>query len=148
MLVALNELASEQATPTANTLRKTRKLLDYAATYPNAILRVHASDMILHVDSDAAYLVMPQARSRIAGYYYLSDDTTIFPKKKQPPPNAPILVGCKTLRQVVVSAAEAETGGIFHNARMAIPIRQALETLGHPQPPHPLKQTTKTLRQK
>ena len=28
--------------------------------------------MILHVDSDAAYLVAPKARSLIAGFYYLS----------------------------------------------------------------------------
>ena len=146
MLVALNELASEQATPTANTLRKTRKLLDYAATYPNAILHFHASDMVLHVDSDAEYLVMPQARSRIAGYYYLSDDTTTFLKKKQPSHNAPTLVECKTLRHVVASATEAETGGIFHNAQMAISIRQVLETLGHPQPTTTIKTDNTTAK--
>ena len=112
--------------------------------------------MTLHVDSDVAYLVMPQARSRIAGYYYLSDNPNNFPRKKIPSPNAPILVECKTLRHVVASAAEAETGGLFHNARTTIPIRQALETLGHPQPPTPIKTdnttakhfVTKTLRQK
>ena len=57
MLVALNELSAEQAVPTQNTLRKINQLLNYAATYSNAILHFHASDMILHTDSDAAYLV-------------------------------------------------------------------------------------------
>ena len=38
------------------------------ATYPNHILRFHASDMILEIESDAAYLVLPKARSRAAGF--------------------------------------------------------------------------------
>lgn len=48
-------------------------MLNYAVTYPNAILHFDANDRVLHVDSDAAYLVMPQTRSRIAGYYFLID---------------------------------------------------------------------------
>ena len=59
MLTALQEIASKQARPTEDTLKKCKRLLDYAATYLNAILRFHASDMILHVDTDAAYLVLP-----------------------------------------------------------------------------------------
>ncbi|MFO0089630.1 MAG: hypothetical protein ACK518_02280, partial [bacterium] len=82
--------------------------MDYAATYPNTIVRYYASGMILFVDSDAAYLVLPKARSRIAGYHYLSS----LPLVGQAPTlNAPILVLCKTLRHVVSSAAEAETAG-------------------------------------
>ena len=54
------------------TEQKYHRMLDYAATYPNAFIRYYASEMILHVDSDAAYNVMPKARSRIAGYYYLA----------------------------------------------------------------------------
>ena len=66
MLVALNEIASVQSKPTRQTLQKCDRLLDYAATYPNVKLRFFESDMVLHVDSDAAYLVQPQARSRIS----------------------------------------------------------------------------------
>ena len=51
--------------------------MDYMHTYNNAYLRYHASDMVLHVDSDAAYLVLPKARSRIAGFYHLSDHPNI-----------------------------------------------------------------------
>jgi hypothetical protein len=145
MLPALNEIATQQAKPTINTLKKCRRLLDYCATYPNAILRFHASDMILHVDTDAAYLVLPGARSRIAGYYYLSSK---LPQSNvatlQPAINGPILVECKTLTHVVTSAAEAETGGLFHNGQTIIPIRIALEELGHPQPPTPLKTDNST----
>ena len=69
ILPALNTIGSEQAKPTKQTEQKCSRLLDYTATHPNASIRYHESDMVLHVDSDAAYLVMPQARSIIAGYY-------------------------------------------------------------------------------
>ena len=140
MLTALNEIGAEQASPTANTKKKTSQLLDYAATYEDTTLRFYASDMILHMESDAAYLVQPGARSRIAGYFYLSDkpppNTSVSPT---PTPNGPIHVVCKTLRHVVASAAEAETAALFFNAQEAIPIRYLLEQLGHKQPKTPIK---------
>ena len=43
-------------------------LLDYLNTHPNAKTRFYASDMVLNVDSDAAYLIAEKAKSRIAGY--------------------------------------------------------------------------------
>jgi hypothetical protein len=72
ILPALNEIATKQANLTKTTKEKTKHLLDYIATHPLAILRYHASDMQLHIDSDSAYLVLPQVRSRAAGYHYLS----------------------------------------------------------------------------
>ena len=136
ILPALNTIASAQAEPTKKTEDKTQRLMDYLHTYPHAYLRYHASDMILHVDSDAAYLVAPKARSRIAGYFLLSDHPNITKHRKL---NGAILVECKTLRHVVSSAAEAEVAGVFHNAGMALPIRHFLECLGHIQPPTPIK---------
>ena len=50
---------------------KCERLLDYVATYPNSILRFYASDIILTGGSDAAYLVLPKARSRAAGIFIL-----------------------------------------------------------------------------
>lgn len=58
--------------------------------------------------------------------------------------NTPIHVECKTLRHVVASSAEAETGALFHNAQNIIAFRQALECLGHKQPPTPLKTDNST----
>ena len=55
-----------------------------------------------------------------------------------------MLVTCKTLRHVVSSAAEAETSGVFINAQLAIPIRHTLVSLGHPQPPTPIKTDNST----
>ena len=144
MLPALNDIGAQQASPTENTQKACKMLMDYASTFPNAVIRYIASDMCLSLDSDAAYLVQPQARSRYAGYFFLSNRSPPLPLKPQSKFNGPILVECKTLRGVVSSAAEAETGGVFHNGQTAIIIRRALEALGHPQPPTPLKTDNST----
>jgi hypothetical protein len=141
ILPALNSLAREQSKPTENTKRKAQRLMDYLATYPNASIQYEASNMILHVDSDAAYLVAPKARSRIAGYYYLTDIACPTTSAKL---NGAVQVECKTLRHVVTSAAEAEVAGVFHNTQMAIPIRRMLEKLNHIQPPTPIKTDNST----
>ena len=80
--------------------------------------------MILNIDSDAAYLVKPQARSCIAGYFQLNSS-----KQSNPYINGAILIERKTLRHVVASSAEAETAGLFHNAQIAVPIRYMLEQM-------------------
>lgn len=140
MIPALNEIGTTQAAPTQYTWDECEQLMDYAATYPHVIVRYYASDMILNIDSDAAYLVLPNAKSRIAGYFYLSSD----PINTPPPINAPVLVVCKALCHVVASAAESETAGVFINAQIAIPIRNTLEALGHKQPPTPIKSDNST----
>jgi hypothetical protein len=71
ILPALNELTSEQASPTTDTVTNADMFMDYLHTYPNAVIRYHASDMILKITSDAAYLVQPRARSRAAVHYHL-----------------------------------------------------------------------------
>jgi hypothetical protein len=139
MLPAINETSGNQATPTVNTLSVCKMLMDYAATYSLAIIRYFASDMVLHIDSDAAYLVLPNARSRYAGHYFLSDRPPPPPAKLTPKPNGAILTICKTIRGVMGSAAEAETGGVYGNAQEAIACRISLLALGHPQPATPLK---------
>ena len=106
--------------------------MDYLSTFPYAKLRYYAGDMQLHVESDAAYLVLPGARSRIAGHFYLSagaSPTKVYAKRF----NAPIHTECSTLKNVVSSAAEAECGALFHNCTVAIGIRNALIGLGHQQ---------------
>ena len=56
MLRAISEILRVQSRPTQDTAEKARMLLEYAAKYPNIILSHKASDMVLNVDSDAAYL--------------------------------------------------------------------------------------------
>jgi hypothetical protein len=139
LLPALNEIGTQQSTPTKATNQAANTLMDFAATYPNAKVRFYASDMILHVDTDAAYLVLSKARSRIAGYFYLSSHPPLNGKASSVPLNGAILVECATIRNVVGSAAESECAGCYHNAQKAIPIRIALVELGHPQPGTPIK---------
>ena len=43
-------------------------LLNYAATHPDATVRFRASDMILHIHSDASYLSKPKARSALEAF--------------------------------------------------------------------------------
>ena len=131
ILPALNEIGTQQAQPTEKTKQKIHQLLDYVNTYKNAILRFYASDMILKIDSDAAYLVLPKARSRIAGYFRLLDHPENSPYQH----NGAILIECKSLRNVVSSAAEAETNGVFENAKIGVGLRRLLIMMGHPQPP-------------
>jgi hypothetical protein len=139
MLPALNDISSKQSKATEDTQRQCTMLLDYAATYPNAKIRYHASDMQLQVDSDAAYLVLPQAKSRYAGYFYLGSKHSTQGKL-----NGSILVPCKSIRSVVASAAEAETGGLFYNDQEAVIIKQSLEALDHPQRQIPIKTDNST----
>ena len=140
ILPALSEIATLQAHPTESTKMKANKMLDYLATHSEAKVRFKASDMILHIDSDAAYLIAPNVKSRIAGYYYLGN----MPSKNDKSINGAILVECRYLKYVVASAAEAETGGLFHNCQNAIYIRRLLEILGHKQIPTPIKTDNST----
>ena len=119
---------------------KESTLLDYLATNQNATLRYYASDMVLKVDSDAAYLIAPNAKSRIAGFYYLGN----LPSNKVKLVNGAIMVECRYLKHVVASAAEAETGGLFHNYQNTIYLRKLLSILGHKQIPTPLKTDNST----
>ena len=85
MLPALGTIGSQQAKSTQATMEAVTQLLNYAATHPEATVRYTASDMILHVSSDASYLSESKARSRAAGYHFLSDK----PKDPNKPPASP-----------------------------------------------------------
>ena len=82
--------------------------MDYLHTHPDAVVRFHASGMIFYIESNAAYLVLLQARSLVTSIFYLSNATA-----RLPPLNGAIQVIFKTLQNVVSSVAEAETGSIF-----------------------------------
>ena len=86
------------------------------------------------VDSDAAYLVEPNAHSCIAGYFQLNSN-----KQSNQYINGAILIECKTLQHVVATLAEAETAGLFHNSQVALPIRYMLEQMSHKQAKTPMK---------
>jgi hypothetical protein len=121
MLTALSSLASEQCAPTENTMVKCKLFLDYAASQEDAVITYRKSDMVLAINSDASYLSEPKARSRAGGHFFMSEDNT------DPKDNGAVHTVAKIIKAVMSSAAEAELGGLFINAKTAVPIRRTLD---------------------
>ena len=137
MLHAINDISLSTAKGTEATLKATTHLLNYAHTHPSTEIIYRASDMILRVESDAAYLVAAEARSRAGGYHYLTNKTgTLF--------NGPVLILAKVIKNVMASAAEAEIGALYMNGQEAVGLRNCLEAMGHKQPPTPMKTDNST----
>ena len=102
------------------------------ATHPKAIIRFRASDMILNIHTDASYCSAGRGRSKDGGYFFLGS----IPVKGQPIKlNGNIHISCAILKLVEASAAEAELGALFLNARETKALRITLHKLGHTQPP-------------
>ncbi len=140
MLVALGTLASAQTKGTQATAKAMKKLLNYAATHPNAVIKYTASGMILHIHSDASYLSEAEARSRAGGFFYLSNEFNPSDKSAPMPKlNGAIHIVSTILQNVMASATEAEVGALFHNAQDACMLRNTLEFLGYKQPPTPIQ---------
>ena len=133
MLVALGSIATDQANPTKATMAKVDQFLDYAASQEYAIVTYHASDMVMAVHSDASYLSESKARSRAGGHFFMSSDHEI------PANNGAVHTIAQIIKNVMASACEAEIGAMFVNAREAVPMRQTLLEMGHPQPKTPMQ---------
>jgi hypothetical protein len=131
----INVLAAGQSKATAVTADKVIKLLNYCNAHPETKIRYHASDMILYIHSDASYLSEKEVRSRAGGFFYMGSST----KTEQRFTNGAILIISKVLKHVMSSAAEAEIGAVFKNAKEGSVLRTTLEELGHPQPPTPME---------
>ena len=61
------------------------------------------------------------------------------PANFEPTLNGIVYSVCKILRNIMVSAAEAELGALFLNYQEAVPIRITLEEMGHSPPPTPVQ---------
>jgi hypothetical protein len=133
MLTALSAIASAQAEPTEETMTRCKQFLDYAATHQDAILTYKASDMVLVVHCDASYLSEPKARSRAGGHFFLSSDC------EDPANNGAVLNLAQLIKAVMSSAAAAELGALYINAREAVPQRMTLAEMGHKQPQTPMR---------
>jgi hypothetical protein len=114
-------------------------MLDYLATHPDATIRYHASDMVLHIYSHASYLTVSNARSRLGGLFVLGNNSP-----EQETLNVLILNAAAVIKNVVASAAESEVGACFHNAQSGAPLRVTLTELGHTQPATPLQTDNST----
>ena len=141
-LTPISALATDNGNiPRKDLHARTKQFLDFAATHPSSILKYKASDMHLWAHTDASYLSESKARSRCGGFYYLSarPSLPITSNDNPPPLNGPIMANSKIIDAVMSSAQEAETGAGFFNAKEILPLRTALEELGHPQGPTPLQ---------
>jgi hypothetical protein len=104
VLIPLYDIATEQTKATEKTQAATNQLLDYLATRPDATIRYHASDMILHIHSDASYLSVSNAQSSLGGLFLSA------PPPGQDKLNGSILNVAAVIKHVVASAAESEVG--------------------------------------
>ena len=134
ILHTTNDLSSQQSKATTNTIKEHNHMLDYIATHPQATIRYHASPMQLHVYSDVSYLTALEARSRAGGHFWLSNEG----HHQDIPLNGPVHSLIKIQKNILTSAAEAEVGALYLNAKEAFPIRVALQELGHPQQQTPI----------
>jgi hypothetical protein len=75
VLMPLNDIATEQTKATENTQAAKNQLLDYLVTHPDATIRYHASDMILHIHSYASYLLVSNARSLLGCLFFLGNNS-------------------------------------------------------------------------
>ena len=129
-MLTFNELSSAQSQGTEATKLALLKLLDYCTTHDDAKIRYFASEMVLHVHSDASYLSASRARSRVGGNFFLSNKIS---EGQQIRHNGAILVIAAILKNVMASAAEAELGGLFLNEKETVDLREILREMGHPQ---------------
>jgi hypothetical protein len=111
ILTAISLIATEQAKPTQNMLKKVKQILDYCTTQEKAMITYNASKMILAAHSNAGYCNEKNARSRAGGHFFLSNDK-IFP-----PNNGTILTNATIIKAVMSSAAKAELGALYLNAK-------------------------------
>ena len=115
--------------------------MDYCHTHSDAKVIYRASKIKLHIHSDKSYLLSSKARSRVGGNLSLSEKFNPTPQTTH---NGAMLVVAAILKNVTDSAAEAELGGLFINAKEGEVLRTSLEEMGHPQVPIPMQTDNST----
>ena len=94
--------------------------------------------MILAAHSDASFLTEPGSCSRAGAFIFLSEDEPI------PRINGPILTMATIIKFVMASASESELAALYLTAREMIPLRNALDEMGWPQPKSPIQTDNST----
>jgi hypothetical protein len=133
MFAALGSIATQQANPTENTMKRVQQFSVYASTHPDAIVTYHASDMALAGHSNASYYSESKARSQAGEHFFMSNNTA------KPPNNGAILTIAQIIKVAMSLVAEAEVGALYINSSKAISAHQNLKFKGHPQPPTPMQ---------
>jgi hypothetical protein len=132
ILTALSLIATEQANPTQEMMKRVKQLLDYCATEEDAIITYNMRKMILAIPYNGRYRNEKNVCSQAGGHFFLSND------KKSPPNNGAILMNATIIKAVMSSAAEAKLRAIYLNAKEAVHLQQILSEMGHKQPRTPI----------
>ena len=127
MYTAINKIGSKQAKPTSLIKKEIERFFQYASKWPDATMRIRASNMKLVCHSDGSYLSESEARSRAGGILFLGDCAD------NAAPNAPICFISVIIPTVVASATEAEYAAAFLVGQAATSIIHTLTDLGYPQ---------------
>jgi len=114
LLPAHSSLASQQANPTEKTMVLCKQYLDFMASQEDAVLTYQASNMVLAIHSDVSYLSKPKSRSRAGGHMFMAG------KDEIPINNGAVFNISQIIRAVMSSAAEAQLGALFINAKTAV----------------------------
>jgi len=128
MITAINKIGSRQAGADVTILPDIERFFQYALRWSNNVMRIHASNMILNVHSDASYLSETKARSRAGAFMCMG--TELHGAR----PNAPVLYLSVIIATIVDSATAAEYAAAFIAAQAATSLRLTLGELGYPQP--------------
>jgi hypothetical protein len=134
----VNSIGIEKASATESTSLAIDQLLDYVATYPDDGIVYRASKMIAAAHSDASYLNVSKARSRMGAHIFLSEDDPV------PRMNGPVLTIAQIIKFVMSSAAESKLGGLFITAKALVPLRNTLVEMNWPQPRTPIQTDNST----
>ena len=73
ILQVLKKTSLQKYKPAQQIKEKFQLLMDYLVTYTDAYIQHHDTDIQLHIDMDAAYVVFSKSRSRIPGFYHLTN---------------------------------------------------------------------------
>ena len=133
MAEAVTTIATTQAAPTEDTMKKVSHLLNYAASHPNNCIIYEASDMILTAQSDASHQSVKNSRSKAGGVFYLAN-------KDDPPTKNNGLLGVysKIIPVVCAAASDAEYAALFQIAQLMYFYRIVCEACGYPQGSSPI----------
>lgn len=132
----LGSLGTTQSKPTDHT-NVVNQLLNYLHIHPGATVWCHASNMVLHVHSDASYLSESNVHLCTWCCFFLSD---LYPNPNYPPPfktplpllNRTIYVLSTLLKNVMASASEAELGTLSLYNHEAANIHTTLVDMRNP----------------
>lgn len=123
MLLAVDHISREQLKGTEETLSKVKRLIEYAATFPDATIIYYPSDMVLIGNVDGSYNSEPGAKSRAALFSYLgrTNEPSFI--------NGPLQCFTTLIPTIVTSAAETEYASLFMGGKELLPLRYNLDDM-------------------